>query len=174
MSGFAERGDAGDAVGLLETIKKHGLKPNSDSFSFAVEALGKDLHRRKSVNDSAWVHKNVEIAGSILTMMEEETIPPSADVVRNYIELLCIAKEISTANSVVNDLISNGQSNIVSNKVLYRVALGNLEVGDVEKAKEMESLTSEVIPVFQRKIRSKAQRLEHLEAMQKRQEKDTR
>jgi pentatricopeptide repeat protein len=170
MSSYAERGDVSQAVGILQTLKEYGLKPNGDSYSFAVEALGKDIHRRKKVGDRAWVHKNIEIADSILTMMEEDSVSPSADVVRNYVELLCIANEVSTATSLVNDLLSNGQTGSVNSKTLYRVALGNIEAGNVEKAKELASLTSETIPVLHRKIRSKEQRLLHLEGMRQRRE----
>lgn len=158
MSCYAERGDANQTLELLETLKEYGLTPDANTYSFGIEALGKDLHRRKKTDDRSRVHRNLDLASSILTMMEEDGISPSADVVRNYVELLCLTEEISTATSVVDDFLSNGETKCVNNKTLYRVALANVEAGNLEEGKRLASLTSEVIPVLHRKIRSMEQR----------------
>ena len=138
-----------------------------------MEVLGKDLHRRKSTSDRSWVHKNIEIAGSILTTMEENGVAPSGDVVRNYVELLCMGGELTTATALIEDCLTNDKMNtIVNNKTLYRVAVANAEAGNIETAKKMANLTSETIEILHRKIRSKEQRFVHLETMQKLREKE--
>ena len=170
MSAYAERGDTNQTIGILDTIKELGMTPNGDSYSFAIEGLGKDIHRRKKMEDRAWVHKNIEIAANVLSMMEADGIAPTIDVVRNYVELLCMAGEVSTATSLVQDLLSDGQIDSINNKTLYRVALENAHAGDIETAKDLASMTSESIPVLHRKIRSKEQRLLHVKEMVKRRE----
>jgi pentatricopeptide repeat protein len=174
MSSYAERGDVNETLGILDIISQHGLTPNQDSYSFAMEVLGKDLHRRKSTKDKAWVHKNIELASTLLTMMEKECIAPSADVVRNYVELLCMGNELGTATALIEDCLSTDKmTSIINNKTLYRVALSNAEAGNIDKAKELAARTSETIPVLHRKIRSKEQRFDHLESMRKIRERDS-
>lgn len=173
MSAYAERGDVNETMRVLNSMKEHGFHANQDSYSFAMEALGKDLHRRKSTTDRSWVHKNIEIASSILTTMEEDGVPPSADVVRNYVELLCMGGELSTATALIEDCMTNDEMlSIVNNKALYRVALANAEAGNFDTAKKLASSTSEAIPILHRKIRSKEQRFQHLESMRKRRERE--
>ena len=95
MSSYAERGDVSDVFRVMQTIRDLDFQPNQDSYAFAMEVLGKDLHRRKSSGDKSLVHKNIEKAASLLVSMEEVGIEPSADFVRNYVELLCIGNELS-------------------------------------------------------------------------------
>jgi pentatricopeptide repeat protein len=162
LSSFAERGDVLDALHVLDIMRRYGLKPNADSYSFAVEVLGKDMVRRNRVHDFAWVQRSIDTADSLLTKMEENETAPSSDVIRNYVELLCIAGEVSTANAVVDDCLSNERRSLISNKTLYRLATANADAGNFEIAKRLASMTSEVIPVLHRKIKSKEQRYFHL------------
>ena len=105
--------------------------------------------------------------------MEEDGVPPSADVVRNYVELLCMGGELSTATALIEDCMTNDEMlSIVNNKALYRVALANAEAGNFDTAKKLASSTSETIPILHRKIRSKEQRFQHLESMRKRRERE--
>lgn len=166
MSSYAERGDVNETIGILDTIRQHGFKPNQDSYSYSMEVLGKDLHRRKTAKDRACVHKNIELASSLLTRMEEEGVAPSADAVRNYVELLCMGNELETATALVQDCLSSDEMvSIVNNKTLYRVALSNADAGNIEIAKMLAAKTSEEFPILDRKIRSKEQRFNHLENM---------
>lgn len=168
LSSYAERGDVNESRRVLDVMRAYDFKPNQDSYAFAMEALGKDLHRRKSAKDKSWVHKNIEMAGYLLATMDEEGVMPSAEFVRNYVELLCLSNELGTATELIEDCLSTEEmKSIVSNKALYRVALANAEAGHMEVAKKLASLTSEEIPVLRRKIRSKEQRFNHLESMKK-------
>jgi pentatricopeptide repeat protein len=173
LSSYAERGDVNETRRVLDAMRKYGFKPNS--YGFAMEVLGKDLHRRKSTKDTSWVHKNIEIAGSLLATMDEEEVSPSADFVRNYVELLCLGSELGTATALIEDCLSTDEMKlVVNNKALYRVALENAEAGNIEIAKKFASSTSEKIPVLHRKIRSKEQRFNHLDSMRQLRERRAR
>lgn len=161
MSCFAERGDAREANGVLDFIRGSGISPNIDTFSFCLEALGKDIHRREKRNKPGAVRRNIHEASRYLTMMEREGLSPSSDVVRNYIELLCMAGEVETATSVLKECMENIPT-AVNSKSLYRVAISNAEVGDFETAHELANLIDDNIPSLWRKMRSIQQRHKHL------------
>jgi pentatricopeptide repeat protein len=156
LSCLAERGDTDDAIEVLRIFRDYDIEPNEDSYSFAMEALGKELHRLqvsgKLEYNSSSVHKNIQLAGSLLSEMEDVGLTPSTDVVRNYLELLCLANEVETATAVTEDLLKDSYRNRVNNKAIYRVALANAEAGNFDKAKELAGLTSEVIPSLYRRI----------------------
>lgn len=163
MSSYAERGDVNEVLRVMQTIRDFELKPNHDSYAFAMEVLGKDLHRRKSLNDKSLVHQNIEKASSLLASMEEERVQPSADFVRNYVELLCMGNELNTATELIQDCLAiDAMKSVISNKTLYRAAMAHANVGNMDMAKELAAQTSEVIPVLIRKIKSKEQRFLHL------------
>lgn len=163
MSSYAERGDVNEVLRVMQTIREFELKPNQDSYAFAMEVLGKDLHRRKSLKDKSLVHQNIEKASSLLASMEEEGVQPSADFVRNYVELLCMGNELNTATELIQDcLATDAMKSVISNKTLYRAAMAHADVGNMDMAKELAAQTSEVIPVLIRKIKSKEQRFLHL------------
>jgi pentatricopeptide repeat protein len=169
MSSYAERGETEQTTSILETMKENSIQANEDSYSFALEVLGKDIHRRKKVDDRFHVRKNVEIASKLLTRMEEDGIAPSADIIRNYVELLCLAEEVETATSIVEEFTAdNACMERINNKTIYRVALANAEMGNITKAKELAKKMGEEIPVLHRKIRSKAQRFAHLNEIKER------
>jgi pentatricopeptide repeat protein len=170
MSAYAERGDVDRTLAVLEEFARHGLEPNVDSFSSAMEVLGKELYRRKKNYGQKLVDKNIEAAGAILTMMEEQNVEPSSDVIRNYVELLCLAEEVETATDVVMDVLRSDQSRNVNNKTLYRVAIANADMGNFDVARKLASSTSEYIAVLHRNIDSKEQRFIHVQQMKKRQE----
>lgn len=166
MSAYAERGETEQTISILHTMKENGIQPNEDSYSFALEALGKDIHRRKLVGDRSYLHKNLEIASTILARMEEDAIAPSADILRNYIELLCLTKEVETATSIIEEFVADcSMVARINNKTIYRVAMANAQIGNMTKAKELAKKMSEYIPVLHRKIRSKEQRLESVNKM---------
>eukprot|EP00980_Cylindrotheca_fusiformis_P007950 scaffold1697_cov120-Cylindrotheca_fusiformis.AAC.32 len=173
LSSYAERGDVNETGRVFKAMRDFDCQPNQDSYAYSMEALGKDLHRRKSSTDRSWVQKNTEIAGSLLATMDEEGVSPSADFVRNYVELLCLASELETATSLIENCLSTDEmKSIVNNKSLYRVALANAETGNIEIAKKLASATSEEIPILHRKIRSKEQRFNHLESIRRMREKE--
>lgn len=166
MSSYAERGDVNEVLRVMQTMRDFDLQPNQDSYAFAMEVLGKDLHRRKSSNDKSLVHKNIEKASSLLASMEDEEVQPSPDFVRNYVELLCMGNELNTATELIQDcLATDGMRSVISNKTLYRAAIAHADAGNMDMAKELASQTSELIPVLIRKIKSKEQRFLHLKSI---------
>jgi pentatricopeptide repeat protein len=155
MSAYSERGEMENAMDVLNLMEDIDIYPNEDSYSFALEALGKDVVRFQSKEDSSHLHKNVEIAGIILTRMEKNGVEPSVDVIRNYLELLCLAGEVETATSVVEQCLStNNDRSKINNKSIYRVAMANAEACNFERAKALSKMTSEELPLLDKKIRS--------------------
>ena len=174
LSAYAERGDVGHALSTLFSFEMCGLKPNADSYSFAMEVLGKDVHRRRKEDKfrkreatvtQTVLDKNLDAADEILTRMEAQGIEPTADLIRNYIELLCLSGEINTATSVINDLLQSGKRDIVNNKTIYRVAIANADSGNFETAREVESALTEPIRSLESAIRSREQRHYHLKSL---------
>ena len=85
----------------------------------------------------------------------------SADFIRNYVELLCIAGESTTANLLVDDMLKQIPKSICS-KTLYRLALTNAENGEFERAQQLASRITDDIPTLMAKIRSRQQRVRHI------------
>lgn len=177
LSAFAERGDVNHALSTLSSFETFGLKPNADSYSFAMEVLGKDVNRRKreyihrksnSFVGRAQLDTNIDAADEILTRMEGEGIDPNSDIIRNYVELLCLADEVTTATAVVNDLLQSKQKSVVNNKAIYRVAIANANLGNFEIARKLASVMTEPAPNLLRAIGSREQRRNHLEHLRRR------
>jgi pentatricopeptide repeat protein len=166
MSCYAERGDVSDVLFLLKTLRSNKLNPDVNSYSFAVEVLGKNIHRWGKSSDPAMIQENLDHADSILGMMEADGILPSRDLLRNYVELLCIAGESDTANMVIDDMLSNTPESVCS-KALYRIAMVNAERGDFDKARYLASLITDDIPILVKKIRSREQRFRHVKHTKK-------
>eukprot|EP00934_Nitzschia_sp_Nitz4_P003030 Nitzschia sp. Nitz4//scaffold13_size275219//148561//150866//NITZ4_000881-RA/size275219-augustus-gene-0.235-mRNA-1//1//CDS//3329536035//3020//frame0 len=161
MSCYAERGNSWEVAQVMQLMESSNIEPNVDTFSFCVESLGKNIHRRALSDNGGMVQQYLELADSSLSKMEEAGISPSSDVVRQYAELLCLANEVNTATTVVRDCLETMPES-VNSKTLYRVAIANAERGEFEAAKELASHVSDNIPILDRKIRSLQQRHEHL------------
>ena len=167
MSGYAERGDVTQAMRVLEEFTRNYLEPDVDTYSFAIEVLGKDLHRRRGKFSPRLLTKNIDTADEILSQMEKERIAPTGDIIRNYTELLVLANEVSTATGVLKDVMQNNQSHIINNKTIYRVAMANAETGNFDLARNLAACTSEHISILHRNISSKEERYRHVESMKK-------
>jgi pentatricopeptide repeat protein len=170
MSGYSERGDTEQAMEVLNLMKQFNIQPNEDSYSFALEVLGKEIHRKHLQDDPSHVHRSLETADLVLTKMEKDGINPSSFVVRQYVELLCQTKQVGTATALVEDCLSDekNKDRLVCNKSLYRVALANAAVGNCQKAKELAGHMSEQIPLLRRIIHSKEQRHNHKKWLKRR------
>lgn len=161
MSCYAERGDVKDVLGIMETMEMKQIDPDNNSYSFAMESLGKNIHRWKKKDDPFSLQQNLDHADRILGMMEQNGIVPSRDILRNYVELLCITGESKTANLVIEDMLKM-MPNSVCSKTLYRTALMNAEEGDFSRARELASHISDNIPTLKKKIRSIESRYRHV------------
>ena len=158
LSCLAERGDTTDALELLHMFQEYDIQPSHDSYSFVMESLGKEIHRLQladptNEHNSQCIRENLELAGSLLTEMEDHGLTPSAPVVRNYLELLCLANEVTTATAIIDDLLGGEFKDRVSNKSIYRVAIANVDLGNLDKASELEAQTTEFIPNLFKKIK---------------------
>ena len=161
MSCYAERGDTFDVFGILDHMVLKGISPDCNSYSFAMEALGKCLHRRRQLDNPSRVQENLDLADRILSMMEVNHVLPSTDFVRNYVELLCLVGETKTADVLVDDMLKQIPDSVCS-KTLYRLAVANAEKGEFERAKQLASFITDHIPTLMTKIRSRQQRAHHV------------
>lgn len=166
LSSHAERGDYHDVYANIQLMQDMEIIPNVDSFSFAMEALGKHLlrvdrnERQRQRQHHHHLHESpqertLRLADNILEQMEELGIRPNTHVVRNYVELLCLAGEVSTATSVVNSCLDEKAGparTVVNNKTLYRVAMANANEGNYRTALHLSSLMTEPMPVLERKL----------------------
>jgi len=161
LSSYAERADPKDAVEILDVMSDNDIQPNADSYSFVIEALGRDIKKRLKIDDQSYKQRNVEIADTILSMMEDKGIPPTTHVIRNYVELLCLAGEIETATSIVEEYLTSDNPEtrrVVNNITTYRVATENAALGNFDVARKLASMMTEYVPALHRGIRSREQR----------------
>jgi pentatricopeptide repeat protein len=146
LSTLAERGDFDRSMQMMRTVEEEGLPVDANTFSFAFEALGKHIsfnlrHRRSGMDEGR--RYVVSRAMQYLVMMESRKIAPTLHVIREYVELLCWADDIETATQVVMDALSNDGAVIVSNKTLYRVAMGNAHHNKFDRARELATMGTE-------------------------------
>jgi len=147
LSGSAERGDIDRVVSILDEFPRNNLKPDADSFSFAMEALGKNLAKRTlnppGVDDMA---ECLEHSSTFLSMMEEAEIAPTHHIIRNYVELLCRTHEVETATDVIleqssKDVDGGGESegapSTVDSKAIHCVATSNVRIGNYDAARKV-------------------------------------
>jgi hypothetical protein len=159
LSGGAERGDVDRTLFVLEEFSRNDVEPNADSFSFAFEALGKNIARRtRNPASKHMIESYLETADSFLTELEERGIAPNHHIVREYVELLCLANEVETATSVVKETQSNG--GVVNNKTIYRVAMANVTAKNFAIARDLALTASEPLPFLLENIERAEQRSE--------------
>lgn len=148
LSAAAERGDLDAALSIAdEVIPRFNLQMNSDSFSFAMEAIGKHLSRRTQSGTSEEVIQRVlAAADTILSDMERQGIPPTQYILRDYVEMLCHAQEVDTATSVVRALAQSAEKNLLNSKIIYCVAVANAKLGNFVVANEIVNASPEPMP----------------------------
>jgi hypothetical protein len=159
LSGGAERGDIDRTLFVLEEFPRNDVEPNADSFSFAFEALGKNIARRtRNPASKHMIESYLETADGFLTEMEERGIAPNHHIIREYVELLCMANEVVTATAVVRETMANG--GIVNNKTIYRVAMANVAGKNFDIARDLCLSASEPLPFLLENIERAEQAVE--------------
>jgi pentatricopeptide repeat protein len=149
LSAYAERGDVDRAMTLMGEFPHFNVEPDADSFSFALEALGKHLSRSPHPS-RPMIESCLDSVTFLLNSMEDKGIAPTPHVIRHYVELLCKAKDAETASSVVRAIMK--VDGLVNNMILYRVAKANAEVGRFDIAREMAAYANVPMPFLARKI----------------------
>lgn len=171
MAAYAERGNVDITLNLLEEFYKNEMAPDVDSFTFALEAVGKatarmvknEKLRMAPEKKARAIESYLSVADSILSRMEEpqgpegKTIVPTNHLIRNYVEFLCLVKQVGTATDVVVDALereaeSEDAPNIVDNKIILRVAIANAEEGNFDMARRLAASVSEPLPFMDAKI----------------------
>jgi hypothetical protein len=129
---------------------------DSDSYSFAMEAIGKHLSRRtQSGTNEEIIQKVLAAADTILSDMERQEIPPTQYILRDYVEMLCYAKEVDTATSVVRELAKSAEKDLLNSKIIYCVAVANAKLGNYAAAEEIANASPEPMPFIRSVIRKK-------------------
>lgn len=128
MSAAAERGDVDRVLQFLQQFDRSGIEPNSDSYSFAFESLGKNLRKGRRRNPVTRDHKEACLiaAESFLAKMDEQGIAPTHHIIREYVEMLCLVGEVDTATIILKEAAS--EHGLVTSKSIYRVAMANAQV----------------------------------------------
>jgi hypothetical protein len=146
MSSAAERGDSHIALSMLmNDFNKYNVEPNADTYSYALESMGKHVLRaRRRSNAMEIIDQCLLNAETILSMMDDNGIVPTQHIVREYTELLCQADQIDTATDVVFD--AHADLGFVNSKTIYRVATANLKIGKFDVARKVTALASIPIP----------------------------
>jgi hypothetical protein len=154
VSGWAERGEVEEVQRILRTYFVQGLLTlDADTICFALEVLGKYLRRRERAgqSDEYITTKCLTDADEILTMMEDHKIIPTANIVREYVELLCLGGEVELATQVVRDFRNSNFE--VNAKTLYRVASVHMDAGNPSVGMEIAGWDEDVMMHIQELLR---------------------
>lgn len=179
LSGAAERGDIDRTIFILEgEFPRNNLNPNADSFSFAMETLGKHISRRtRNPAGPELMASCLDQATEFLNMMEENGIAPTQHIIRDYLELLCRANEVDTATEIILEELSTSSTSpivLVSTKAVHCVAMANAKLGNFEIAREIAALASTTntdetaLPFLSESITKEEQRQRHRQRLMSR------
>lgn len=157
MSFCAYRGDVANVFYILQSMRSRNINPDIHSYSFAMEVLGKHILTWDKSPTPYELQENLDLARNILDDMEKDGILLSRDLLRNYIELLCVAGESAMANLVVDDVIRDSPD-LVCSKTLYTLIKANVDNGDFERAKMLAGQIRDDIPTIWNMIRREQQR----------------
>jgi len=165
LSGSAERGDVDRIIKLWSELERNDLVPNTDSYSFLFESLGKNL-RRKQIQNRRFNNQNqffvdncLATADLYLSKMEEQGLAPTQQIVRDYAELLCLAGQVDTATAIVLESFEKGEGHLVSDKTIYRVAMANANIQQFDVARQVANCRPDDEPIDF--LLSKIEREEH-------------
>jgi len=149
LSGAAERGDVDRVLSLWTEFECNGLVPDSESYSFVFESLGKFLRRKqqKRSNNSDEIDACITTADSFLAQMEEQGMSPSQHIIREYIELLCLVREVDTATAIVLETLQKGEDHLISDKTIYRVASANAKLHQFDVARKLAISRRDAEPI---------------------------
>lgn len=119
-----------------------------------MEAAGKHLSRRtlSGITDEL-AQRVLGVADMILSDMESQGIAPTQYILRDYVEMLCHANEVETANSVIRELAKSSESKLLNSKILYCVAIANAKQGNFELATAIANSSPTPMPFVHSAIR---------------------
>lgn len=141
LSGAAELGDIRKMQETWNEFSMNGLQADSDSYSFALECLGKNMARLRRSKTPIDYPFFTTAAESLLSKMESQGVRPTTYVIRDYVELLCLAGDVATATAVVRDL--KDVDGLISSKAMYRVCVANAKRGEFAIAKSIAMLSKD-------------------------------
>lgn len=157
MSFYAYRGDVTNVFHILKTMRSRNIKPDIHSYSFAMEVLGKHILALTSNATPYQLQVAWDHATNILDEMEKDDVLISRDLLRNYIELLCVTGESNLADSVVDDMIRDSPD-LVCSKTLYTLIKVNVDNRDFDRARTLARQIRDDIPTIWNMISRQEQR----------------
>ena len=141
LSGASERGDVDGVLMLWSELERCDVVPNADSYSFVFESLGKNLRRHQRFesyrNPQDHIDSCVALADTYLSKMETQGLSPTQHIVREYIEMLCLVRQVDTASAIVLESLQTGEEHLISDKTIYRVALANAKLQQFDVARRL-------------------------------------
>jgi hypothetical protein len=168
LSAHAWHGSPKECLALLDLFHEKEWSPDIDSFTFALEAVGKSSKRivmSESLKKDPGKRKNLldwhlEIAEYILNQVEEtrdkqgNPIQLNKRFIRNYVEFLCLLDDHKTAGLVAIDFMEQAGrlEQIVDNKTLLCIAVAHAKKGDFDLARQFVASFSERLPFVDIKI----------------------
>lgn len=152
LSAAGEEGEVDLALKIMKIVQDNDLPADSDTFSYALESLGKHVGKGRRSRDVTELNSYaIGKAVDFLAMMEAREINPTHHVIRSYVELLCRAGDVETATAVVSDSLASDKD-AVDNKTLYKVSMANAERGQFDLARKIAGMGSEPMPFLLQRI----------------------
>lgn len=143
LSAAGEQGDVDRAFAIFEDFDLYEIEPNSDSFSFLLESLAKNLTPKSDEYKErmADAPARLDAASAILSLMEEQGIPRCHHCIEQYTQLLCNVDRLDAANEFLLDSLERGDP--VNNRIIINVSKNNAFAGNIEVARLFAAKTSE-------------------------------
>ena len=150
MSACAECGDIDRTLSVLfDDFRRYGIEPNSDSFSFAMEALAVNARSQESDVDNVSL---LAAAEDLLNMMSQQSIDVDRHVFREYIRVLINAGALELATASTFDAIRAERFEVDNKTVVILINSLCCVSHRFDVARELASLASEPLPFLFRKI----------------------
>ena len=144
LSAAGELGDVDRAFATFDDFDLHEIEPNSDSYSFLLEALTKSINpefRKDEEQRKQDVPGRMDAASAILTLMEEKNVPMCHHCIEQYAQLLFYGDRLDAATEFVLDSLERGDP--VNNRVIINLSKNNAMAGNFEMARLLSTKTSE-------------------------------
>lgn len=144
LSAAAELGDVDRAFATFDDFDLHGVEPNSDSFSFLLEALSKSvspLHQKDDEQRLQDAPSRMDAASAILSLMEESGIKMCQHCNEQYALLLSNVDRLDAATEFLLDSLERGDP--VNNRLIISLTNNNALAGNIEIARLLAERTTE-------------------------------
>jgi len=144
LSAAAELGDVDRAFAIFEDFDLYEIEPNTDSYSFLLEALAKSLgprHQKDEEQRKLDAPGRMDAASAILSLMEENEVRMCQHCIEQYAQLLYNVGRLDAATEFLLDSMERGDP--VNNRILIIMSKNNALAGNIEVARLLATKTTE-------------------------------